>query len=813
MRYKLGVFVLNHRTKILGRFGVSVAATLLMLTAGCGSESEEQQQTWVVGPVPDGPDAPRAYTEAFVEDNPLALLRLDDLVIDHLEPTSAEDGDTCPNHDGVDCIPYVVEAPTQLELSIASDVEELGELDLIDAAGTRLVQQLPGADPGTAVLDPGSYRIELHHEFAGDPNAPEQTVFLHPDTASDGDGSQTPDEGSVARAGTADTLPTVRVTAQKNCIKCNFSGKPGALLQDENFDGLELTGSNFSGARVASTTFRGAKMADCIFLDLFGLNSVSLERGPAWDVAVVDADFTGATLSRTNWSLRAVPVSKAHFAGVFQGAKLDGSVWTGKRNAFNLLFNADFRNADLTGSVWEQQLRLLTRTPNARNPQCTFEGADLTGAKFPGEIRQDLAQCLFDKEPQSGTITTLRNADLTLANLAGTTMADADLSSATLEQTNLEGTDLSRAKLLGAKIPGVRWRGAILAQAMLAGILPPTLNGIDLTSTDFTGVDFAGLDLTRTDLSHAVLDPAPLFAGATLSDGEAQGVNLANHKFPVRFAQFEGADLTGVDLSQTELFQAQLTGVILNKARLIGANLNFADLHGAKLRGATLGIQPGKEGEAATLRGAFMTDVDLTDADLRSCDLTGAHLYGDQQQTLLVRTRLDSASFVNAICAGARFSGSLNNAVFVGAQLVNTVFNGATLTGTKFNDAYLQGADFSSATSVTGAVLSNAAVSAVPGAWTFQEQDGTPFVVSFGATKLGALATDRSVRCPNGAGGPCCASGDLTACLKDKLKPVSNGPFPPVPACVPTAPRYDNCITPAATMTLRPTTTATPGTT
>jgi hypothetical protein len=142
----------------------------------------------------------------------------------------------------------------------------------------------------------------------------------------------------------------------------------------------------------------------------------------------------------------------------------------------------------------------------------------------------------------------------------------------------------------------------------------------------------------------------------------------------------------------------------------------------------------------------------------------------------------------------------LSNAVFVGAQLVNA----ATLTGTRFDDAYLQGADFANAISVRGARLSDAAVSAAPGTWSFMEMDGTPFIFRYEATKLGALATDNSVTCPNGALGPCCSGGDLAACLNDKLKPESNGPFPPVPQCVPKPPRYDNCITPMPTRTPRP---------
>ena len=158
---------------------------------------------------------------------------------------------------------------------------------------------------------------------------------------------------------------------------------------------------------------------------------------------------------------------------------------------------------------------------------------------------------------------------------------------------------------------------------------------------------------------------------------------------------------------------------------------------------------------------------------------------------------MDSANLGNAVCIGAKFSGSLNNTSFVGTQLVNAVFNGATLTGTKFVDAYLHGADFSSASSVNGTVVSNAAISAGPGTWPFTESDGTPFVFRYEATKLGALATADGVVCPSGASGPCCRSGDLVTCLSDKLKPQKDPPYPPRPPCVPRGPCYTNCLTPA----------------
>ncbi len=547
----------------------------------------------------------------------------------------------------------------------------------------------------------------------------------------------------------------------------NPSSPPSQLRPD--FRNASLRGAHFSfivlttpakcpadsRARDDACSFQGADLTAAVFDDVF------------WNMhGTVVPEFGTVGNNLAHCSFGVEPGSKR--ATVLHHVTME----TG-RQPTRRLDGSDFSGADLTDAFFEQ-IHFDDQFPG-----CGKQRANLAGAKLGG-------------------------AHLTGSNFAGASLVGADLSGATLDRVVFDRADLTRAKLPGAKVPGVHWRGTILTEAVIAGMIPATFNDLDLTGTDFTGVDFAGFDLTHTDFSPAVLSIPPSFGSAKLSDG-TRGVNIAGHKFPPRYELFKGANLSGVDFSRTELLEAVLEGTTLNNAKLVGANLNFANLRGAKLRGATLGVQPGSGGKAATLRGAFMPDIDLSDADLRSADLTGAHLYGDQQQTLLVRTRLDSASFVNAICSGAHFSGTMSNTVFVGAQLVNTVFNGATLDKAKFDDAYLEGADFSNATSVNGVVLSNAAVSAVPGTWQFREQDGTPFIFRYEATKLGALATDDSVTCPNGAGGPCCPSGDVAACLNAKLKPARQGPFPPVPECVPKPPKYDNCITPRPTVTPAPT--------
>lgn len=780
------------------------------LAAGCGSDSDEVDT--VEGPLPSGPEDARAYTEEFLARNPRAQVQPGHLVITRLEPARTTERDTCSEAEGVDCIPYFFEQDIHVELSADEGTDYLAEVVLVDASGVPLLRARPGGESATALVPAGDYRLELRHASSGDAEAPTQTIFLRP--AADAP----EDDAALAAAGAGGSAlpPKQTIQAGRDCIRCNFAK---AELINQNFDGAMLTGSVFDEAKLRQATFRGATMDGCSLLGL---------RVPVFEQREFDGDFSGATLSGAHFSFRSLCYALESFVGIFRGATLDGSTWDptpGDAPCLNLSFLLpDFRGANLRGSRMTSVR--LDKRPNQEG-RCTFQGADLSGADLSepdadlfSRRRGTFGRCDFSRDPDSGKITTLAGADLSRASFIGANLVEADLSGAVLRGTFFRNptaqgtdTDLSKANLTGATIEGTNifW-GVNLSGVTLAAIKPPTLNGLNLAGTKLSGVDLAGLDLSQTDLSKAVLfggSGAARFVGAKLSNG-TRGVNLTGQKFPPRFGDFKDSDLTGAVLTSVELLEGDLERVVLNNAQLVGADLNFANLHAAKLRGATLGVEPGREGAAASLRGAFMTDIDLTDADLRSVDLNDAHLYGDAAQTLLERTRLDSAVLAGAICSGARFSGTLNDTVFIGAQLVNTVFNGARLNGTKFNDAYLQGADFSNAIDGTGVSLSNAAIAAQAGTWSFTEQDGTPFTVRYEATKLGPLADNASVRCPDGSLGPCCPSRDLAACLNDKLKPVRNGPFPPVPECVPKPPRYDNCITPMPTATRRPTPTATP---
>ncbi|MBE9090238.1 pentapeptide repeat-containing protein [Microcystis aeruginosa LEGE 11464] len=85
-----------------------------------------------------------------------------------------------------------------------------------------------------------------------------------------------------------------------------------------------------------------------------------------------------------------------------------------------------------------------------------------------------------------------------------------------------------------------------------------------------------------------------------------------------------------LDLSRTNLREANLDGAYLNRANLIGANLNRANLNGAYLYRAYLNRANlyGAHLNGAYLFGANLYGANLNGADLYGADLYGAHLFG-----------------------------------------------------------------------------------------------------------------------------------------------------------------------------------------
>ena len=119
----------------------------------------------------------------------------------------------------------------------------------------------------------------------------------------------------------------------------------------------------------------------------------------------------------------------------------------------------------------------------------------------------------------------------------------------------------------------------------------------------------------------------------------------------LREADLNGADLNGAYLNRANLNGAYLDGAYLNQAKLNGAYLEEANLIGAKLNGAYL--------EGAYLNRANLNRANLDGANLEEAKLNGAYLN---------RANLNRANLIGA---------NLNGANLIAANLIAANLNGA----------------------------------------------------------------------------------------------------------------------------------------
>ena len=116
-----------------------------------------------------------------------------------------------------------------------------------------------------------------------------------------------------------------------------------------------------------------------------------------------------------------------------------------------------------------------------------------------------------------------------------------------------------------------------------------------------------------------------------------------------------------IDLSHTQLTNAEFAGGDFTRAFLTGAGLSRADFTRAHLSDAVLA--------GADLREANLIDASLTGADLTGADLSGAHLAGAD---------LREANLIDADLTGADLAGAdLTTALLAGADLTHANVGGA----------------------------------------------------------------------------------------------------------------------------------------
>ncbi len=484
----------------------------------------------------------------------------------------------------------------------------------------------------------------------------------------------------------------------------------GAILGGADLSGAALFGADLGGANLSGTAAHcdGAEVgrptdlsgADLSTASLAGARLTSEEAPlPASPCDAVDPSILlrGATLTLTN-------LTGAHMRGVdLRGASLSSAVLVGTRlpdaclqNAALVLTDlsdADLSRADLDGATFLGAVLLRTRLNEARLARANLIGATLVGADLsdavapaavlrgavlgdapvrplvqppdcalPGGCQAWAESCEAAPDHCScsaalpatcrSTLTSLRGADLTGADLSQATLQHVDLREASLDQGTLRSTTFLECLLGGHDLPPPTFDAANLRGADLqaADLLGSSLRGADLTGADLTGADLSDADLEGADLSRASVRNAFL---------------LTLHS---------GTNLSGATLDQTDFSGAFLFGDLLDP----NAGTRFTDARG---------FQPEFDHASATSVGflrARFTVASARAAFMDGCDFTGAHLGGLQAA---------DADFTESNFTGANFNGG----DFSGAKLPGANFTRAVLLGVHFDDAGLDGVTFDEA--------------------------------------------------------------------------------------------------------------------
>jgi uncharacterized protein YjbI with pentapeptide repeats/uncharacterized RDD family membrane protein YckC len=166
------------------------------------------------------------------------------------------------------------------------------------------------------------------------------------------------------------------------------------------------------------------------------------------------------------------------------------------------------------------------------------------------------------------------------------------------------------------------------------------------------------------------------------------------------------ADLSGAQIKQANLTDANLSRVLMIGTDLRRATLNRANLSNARLVGAKLGSA---QLVGADLRGAVLENASLTGADLGEAKLNEANLYAASlSRVIAIGTQLSFANLTKTNWQGSDLSGAyLDRANLTNANLSATRLTGAILRSAQMNNVNLRNADLSLA-DLRGANLTGA---------------------------------------------------------------------------------------------------------
>ncbi len=307
-------------------------------------------------------------------------------------------------------------------------------------------------------------------------------------------------------------------------------------------------------------------------------------------------------------------------------------------------------------------------------------------------------------------------------NFDGWNFLGADLPDATLNRTQVSGANFTGADLRGAQLTSLGFTTPPDFQNVLIGTQSPNSQ-----CTTFTDTNLVAAHLSQVTADVAGCETIPLLPGSSVPLGLIEELTVKDDA---------NVDYSGATFIATAADRSVLAGADLHGINLGGAN----GLNGAKF----LGFPPDLEN--TKFNGASLTTTNFDFADLANANFddasadgatfSGANLNGAtfaQATESLPPTTLENALFIGADVSNAVFqSADISNADFSDALAVGTTFDSVMATNTRFRDAHIYGdrAGFEQARDLTGADFTGALLGG--------SADGTGGFDFSGATLTGA---------------------------------------------------------------------------
>ena len=269
--------------------------------------------------------------------------------------------------------------------------------------------------------------------------------------------------------------------------------------------------------------------------------------------------------------------------------------------------------------------RPLQRSPSV-SPSASLVLSPLSQSPLP--LSPQPGATLKNVSPQDLKGRNLKGIKILGGNMVNADLRGADLSGAILENVMFHHAKLDGAILTGATIRGCGFEEASLKDARFSGAHITESDLTKLSSADkaqfndciLTDVHFSGSKFREANFANAKFEGAETQLGSAsfekanlknasfgvgimltdpdMDQGRAydfisfKGANLQNVKFAfptnLSYNNFEGADLSGLNLEEADLRHCKFKGASLEDANLHMADLRDAELNAAKLKNADI---------------------------------------------------------------------------------------------------------------------------------------------------------------------------------------------------------------------------------